>query len=154
DPRVRDLARLLHAKPGWNFELIVVGGEEKPGTPEGAHSFGRQDILRSIEAAEKVLGSGSSEAALLLAWSALEATVRLLTEEEGLVLDSLSPADVLKQAVTNGVISKEDYNFLINAMKYRNALAHGFRPGDFDSALVRDLIGTTKHLLESAAVSR
>jgi len=151
DPQIRDLARLLHAKPGWNFELVVVGEGEKPGTPEDACSFGRQDILRSIEAAEKVLGSGFSEAALLLAWSTSEATVRLLTEEEGILLDSLAPPYILKQAVTNGVISREDYTLLMNAMKYRNALAHGFKLNDFNSALVRDLIGTTKRLLESTS---
>jgi uncharacterized protein YutE (UPF0331/DUF86 family) len=134
--------------------LVVVGGEQKPGTPEGARSFGRQDILRSIEEAEKLLGSGFSEAALLLAWSTLEATVRLLTEEEGIALDSLTPTDILKQAVSNGVISREDYNFLMNTMKYRNALAHGFKPSDFDSALVEDLLSTTKRLLESTTVSQ
>src|SRR5205809_4564159 len=42
DPQVRDLARLLQAKPGWNFELVVVGEGEKLSAPEGARPFGRK----------------------------------------------------------------------------------------------------------------
>ena len=76
DPQVRDLARLLQAKPGWNFELVVVGEGEKLSVPEGARPFGREDILQGMEAAEKLLESGFSEAAFLLAWSTMEATVR------------------------------------------------------------------------------
>jgi hypothetical protein len=87
DPRIRELARLLQTKPHWNFELVVVGEAERLIAPEGARPFERDDILRGIEAAERLLESGFSEAALLLAWSTSEATVRLLTEEEGVVLD-------------------------------------------------------------------
>ena len=149
DPQVRDLARLLQAKPGWNFELVVVGEGEKLSVPEGARPFGRGDILQGMEAAEKLLESGFAEAALLLAWSAAEAAVRLLTEEEGTLLDRLTPLYILKQAAINGVIARDDYNFLMNAMKYRNALVHGFKTSDFDSALVRGLVSTTKRLLQS-----
>jgi REase_AHJR-like protein len=152
DPRVRDLARLLQAKPNWRFELVVLGEEGNLSSPEGTRPFEREDILRNIEAAERLLDSGFSEAALLLAWPTLEAILRLLTGEEGLLLDRLTPLNILKQAVINGVISRDDYSFLMNVMKYRNALAHGFKTIEFDSALVKDLINTTKRLLQSTTV--
>ena len=148
DPRIQELARLLQTKPHWNFELVVVGEGEQFSAPEGSRPFERNDILRGIEAAEKLVASGFSEAALLLAWSTLEGTVRLLTEEEGIVLDRLSPLHILKETVINGVISRDDYNFLTHVMKYRNALIHGFKPIDFDPTLVKDLISTTKRLLQ------
>jgi hypothetical protein len=151
DPRIRELARLLQAKPHWNFELVVVGEGEQFNAPEGARPFEREDILRGIEAAERLLESGFSEAALLIAWSTSEATVRLLTEEEGIILDRPNPLYILKQSVMNGVISRDDYNFLANAVKYRNALVHGFKPIDFDPALVKDLIRATKRLLHSTS---
>ena len=75
DPRIREMARLVQAEPHWNFELVLVGEEEQLRAPEGAHSFERDDILRGIEAAERLVASEFSEAALLLAWSTLEATV-------------------------------------------------------------------------------
>jgi hypothetical protein len=149
DPRIRELARLLQAEPHWNLELVVVGESERFHAPEGARPFDRGDILQRIEAAERLLESGFSEAALLLAWSTSEATVRLLTEEEGIILDRPNPLDILKQAVMNGVISRDDYNFLANVVKYRNALVHGFKPIDLDPALVKDLLRATKRLLHS-----
>jgi hypothetical protein len=150
EPQVRELAQLLRTKPDWNFELIVVGEEERLRTPEGAHPFDREDILRGLEAAERLLKTGFSDAALLLAWSASEATVRLLTEDEDIVLERLTPLSILKQAVMQGVISREEYHFLTKVMEYRNALVHGFKPIDFEPALVIELISTTKRLLQSA----
>jgi hypothetical protein len=151
DAQIRDLAQLLQTKPHWNFELVVVGETERINAPEGARPFERADILRGIDAAERLLESGFSEAALLLAWSTAEATVRLLIEEEGIVLDHLNPPYILKQAVMNGVIARDDYNFLTNVIKYRNALVHGFKTLDFDPALVSELISMTKRLLHSTS---
>jgi uncharacterized protein YutE (UPF0331/DUF86 family) len=151
DAQMRDLAQLLQTKPHWNFELVVVGEGERMSAPEGARPFERDDILQRIEAAEKLLESGFSEAALLLAWSTSEATVRLLIEEEGIVLDHLNPPYILKQAVMHGVIARDEYNFLTNVIKYRNALVHGFKPIDFDPALVSELISRTKRLLQSTS---
>jgi hypothetical protein len=151
DPRIRELARLVQAEPHWNFELVVVGEEDQLNAPEGAHPFERDDIFRGIEGAERLVASGFSEAALLQAWSTLEATVRLLSEEEGLVLERLNPLSILTQATSNGVISRDDYNFLTKVMKYRNALAHGFKTIDFDPALVTELINNTKRLLQSTS---
>jgi REase_AHJR-like/Protein of unknown function DUF86 len=151
DPQTRDLARLLQTKPNWNFELVMVGEGEQFSAPEGARPFARDDILRGIEEAESLVASGFSAAALLLAWSTLEATLRLLSEKEGIVLDRSSPLYILKQAVINGVISRDDYNFLANVVKYRNALVHGFKPIDLDITLVKELISTTKRLLQSTS---
>jgi hypothetical protein len=148
-PQVRDLARLLRTEPHWNFELVVVGEEESFNAPEGARPFEREDILQGIAAAEKLLESGAAEAAFLLAWPTSEATVRLLTEEEGIVLDRLTPPYILNQAVMNGVISRDDYNFLTHVMKYRNALVHGFKATGFDPDIVKALISLTKRLLHS-----
>jgi hypothetical protein len=150
DPRIRELARLVQEEPHWNFELVLVGEEEQLSIPEGARPFERDDILRGLEAAERLLATEFLAAALLQAWSTLEATLRLLSTEEGLVLERLSPLSVLTQATSNGVISRDDYSFLAKVMKYRKALAHGFKPIEFDPTLVGELIRITKHLLHSA----
>ena len=75
--------------------------------------------------------------------------MRLLIEEEGIALDRLDPLYVMKQAVMNGVITRDDYNFLTNVIKYRNAFVHGFKTIDFDPSLVSELISMTKRLLHS-----
>jgi uncharacterized protein YutE (UPF0331/DUF86 family) len=73
--------------------------------------------------------------------------VRLLSKEEGLVLEGLNPLSILTQATSNGVIARDDYKFLTKVMNYRNALVHGFKPIDFDLTVVKELISTTKRLL-------
>ena len=78
--------------------------------------------------------------------------MRLLTEEEGLVLERLNPLSVRTQATSNGMISRDDNNFLTKVMKYWNALAHGFKTIDFDPVLVTELVGLTKRLLQSISV--
>jgi len=149
EPQIRDLAWLLHTKPNWNFELVLLGEKEQMSLPEGAYAFDREDILSGIQASEELLKLAFSEAALLLAWSSSEATIRLLTAAEGIVLEHLSPIYNLKQAVMHGVISRDEYNFLTKAMQYRNALVHGFKTVDLDAALVKELISTTQRLFQA-----
>ena len=55
NPQVRDLARLLHTKPHWNFELVVVGGEEQLNAPEGSHPFEREDIYEVLKQQQRFL---------------------------------------------------------------------------------------------------
>jgi hypothetical protein len=149
DSRITEMARLVQTEPHWNFELVLVGEEEQLNIPEGAHPFERDDIQQGLEAAERLLAAEFLAAALLQAWSTLEATLRLLSEEEGFVIEGFTPLSILTQATSNGVISRDDYSFLAKVMKYRNALAHGFKPIDFGPTLVGELISTTKHLLQS-----
>jgi uncharacterized protein YutE (UPF0331/DUF86 family) len=153
DPQIMELARLIRAEPHWNFELVLVGEEEQLSTPDRARPFERDDILRGIEAAEKLVASGFPEAALLQAWSTLEATVRLLSVEGGLVLKGPNSFSILTQATSNGIISRADYNFLAKVMKYRNAFVHGFKTLDFDPALVTELNNLTKGLLQSTSAA-
>ncbi len=150
DTHVRELARLLRTKPRWHFELIVVGEAERVRPPAGTHPFDRTDILRGLEAAERLRHAGFADAALLPAWAAAEATVRLLTDEEGLVLEQSESLALLKHAAMHGVISREEYHFFTQVMAYRNALSHGFQPRDFEPELVTELISMTQHLLPSA----
>ena len=147
-PEVSELARLLNSKPGWSFELILVGEPERLESPHGVQSFEEEDIRQRIEQAEKVLESGFAEAAYLLVWSAFEAVLRAMIEEEGVSIKRITTSGyVLNQAVIHGVISRDDYHDLINMMKYRNAIAHGFGTDDFGDGLVTDLIETTKRLM-------
>ena len=118
-------------------------------TAQTNHPFTREDILRGIAEAEQLLSCEFAEAALLRAWSSAEATVRLLVEEESLLTAHPTPRDMFKQAVMNGVVSRGDYRFLLQTLKHRDALVHGFTPPDFEVTLVGALIDTTKRLLPS-----
>ena len=149
NPAISELARMLHSRPGWSFELNLVSEREKLDAPEGIRPFGGNDIIRRIEEAERLIGLGSIEAALILAWSASEATVRMLIEEEGISINRVtSQAYTLGTAVSEGVISRDDYDYLTDVMKHRNATVHGFNADGFTIELVTGLIETTRRLLQ------
>lgn len=52
DPRISELAQLIESKPGWSFELVLVGEPERVDSPAGALPFESQGILRRLEQAE------------------------------------------------------------------------------------------------------
>ncbi|MCY4487702.1 MAG: hypothetical protein OXF11_11405 [Deltaproteobacteria bacterium] len=146
-PEVTKLAQLLNSKPGWSFELILVGEPEGLESPDGAKSFEGENILQRIAQAERVLESGFAEAAFLLAWSACEALLRMMIEEEGVSIKRITTSGyVLNLAVVHGVISRDDYQGLADMMKCRNAIAHGFGINKFGDEQVTVLIETTKRL--------
>ena len=152
EPQIGELARLLRTQPGWRLDLVVVDIGEQLEALEGANPFTEEDILRGIAEADRLLASGFVEAALLRGWSAVEPTVRLLVERDGLTTGRSKPLHLIKQAVVNGVVSRTDYNLLFQALRHCNALAHGFVQPDFDPALARKLIDTAKQLLQSATL--
>lgn len=153
EPQVRELARLLQGKEHWSFELVVVP-EEKPVAPEGAQPFTREDVLRGLEEAERLVELGFSEAAMLRAWATAEAALRIISEEEGVKLERYAPSYMLTRAVSDGVISREEYAFFIRAMEYRNALVHGFSAAGFDINLVRKLIALIKQMIGHATAAQ
>ncbi len=149
-PQIEELARILHDKPGWSFELMLVGEPERLDSPEGVQSFAREEILQRLDETKKALDHGLSEAAFLLVWSAFEAATRELIAAEGVSIARVTKTGhVLDQAVHHGVISREDYDYLANLRRYRNAIAHGFDVSDFNDEKVTELIAVVRRLLDS-----
>ena len=152
NPRIGELVETLHAKPGWSFELLLVGEPEKLESPASAQPLYGQGTLERLNQAVRALESGLAEAAFVTAWSALEAATRAsIAEEVGTTSDITMSGHVLDEAVFLGIISRSDYDDLRNMMKYRNAIVHGFSPSDFGNHMVTELIGRVKVICEEAA---
>ena len=142
------MANAIRAEPGWNFELALFDSGKQIDAPEEAIPFGRETISRVVAEAEQLLGNGLAEAALLRIWSATEAAVRSLTEEEGWLTDRPIATSILSMAVQIGALYGDDYKLMLYALPLRNAIAHGLTPPGFDDALVDALIGLAKRMLE------
>ena len=152
DPRIRELAQLIDAKPEWSFDLLLVAEPEKLDSPAGAHPFAPKDIAKRIEEAEEACRLGLLAAAFIMAWSALEAVARILSETQGASAANITTsAFALEQAFALGVLPTEDYEQLTEIRKLRNAVVHGFSVREVDEGLVRDLIRTVRRLQSSAA---
>ena len=147
DRKIKQLAEILDTRPGWTFQLIMVGEPENRDTPPGAFALETEGILQQIERAEKILDSGPLEAAFILAWSACEAALRALIADEGISKpDITSTTYIINQARYLGVISKDDYLNLTHLQKYRNAIIHGFTHHDLTPQTVATLTATARAL--------
>ena len=149
----REIARVVEEHPGWRFELVVRNAAPipEPEAPaEGRPSLTGSDAARALADAEDLVSSGRPEAALLWAWSAAEATLRLLASAEGVDLRRPDAAYLLKQLALEGVVSREDYDVLRRSLRARNAVAHGFRPeeGPELGFLVQALLQKTARLID------
>ena len=151
DPKITELARIIESKPGWSFELVLVGEPEKVDSPEGARSLENENVAQRIEQAQKSFEAGLPDAAFLLAWSASEAAIREMLTVQGVSNTSItSPGYVLDQGVFHGVISRNEYDVLRRMRKYRNAIVHGFSMDDFSDELIAELIATARRLATHA----
>ena len=139
------LAQLIEDKPGWNFDLLLVGEPETLASPEDAHPFVPIDVIKRIGDAEKVRKLGLYTGAFILAWSALEAVARILSATQWADDTNIATsAFTLERAFALGVLSPEDYEQLAELLKLRKAVVHGFSVKDVDDDLARDLIGTVR----------
>ena len=142
-----ELARILESKPGWSFELLLVGEPEVLEAPDEIQSYQPTDVDQLVFNAETVLEQGFPEAAFLLAWSAGEAKIREMIWQHGTAIDVITtPWFLLDKAMSEAVVSREEYHRFIDFMKYRNALVHGFKTPAFDHAIVADLIQSVRDL--------
>ena len=153
DHRISQLAEILDSKPGWTFELIMVGEPENRDAPDGARALEREQILRRIQQTEKALDSDFPEAAFVLAWSACEAALRALVANEGVSKPDITSATyIINQARYLGVIAKDDYLNLTEFQKYRNAIAHGFTHDTLSRETITELIKTTRRIVAERSI--
>jgi REase_AHJR-like len=131
DPQLGELARAVRAHPGWRFELIIANPEHDGLVPEGAQAWEERDVLERLDEARSLLNAGHLEAALLLAWSAAEAALRLLAEADEVASSRQDAAYLLKQLAFTAALTREQFQFLQNMFELRNAFAHGHTPAGF-----------------------
>ncbi|MCY4616043.1 MAG: hypothetical protein OXC71_06600 [Chloroflexi bacterium] len=146
--RTSEIAEMVRAKPGWSFELILVGEPEQIESTESQQPLGFAGIRRRLDEATKALADEQAEAAFLLAWSACEATLRVLVADEGApAIDINAPDRVLDHAVFQGVVSRDEYGSLVEMRRLRSALVHGFEVDGVGESTVNELIELVSQLI-------
>lgn len=143
---LRNLAQLVKQYPGWRFELVMTNPEDAAYLPEAEGSLQAPEIELRLQVA-KQLAAQHPEAAVLYAWSLIEATLRLVAEKEELSLQRFDPLYLVKQLAVEGAISRSEYQLLMNALSLRNAIAHGFKTTQPTQDFVGELIKMTEQLL-------
>lgn len=121
-PTVAALEAALQNRPGWRFELII-----DTTATEVRQTLSPTQIRASLQEAMDLEQRKHPAAALLLLWSATEGALRLLAKRENVVLKSIAPAYVMNRLYTLGLLGREQYQTLQEAIRLRDGAAHGFQ---------------------------
>ena len=146
---LRDLAQLIEQQPGWRFELVITNPEDTAYSRQAEESFQQSEIESRLQVAKQIV-TQHVESSFLYSWSLVEATLRLVVQKEGLNSQRFSPIYLVKELVIEGVISKSEYQLLMNAISLRNAIIHGFKTTQqITQDSVYELIEITEQLLKT-----
>ena len=150
-PMLRELIQIIDSKPGWKFELVLVGEPDKLDSPHGVRSFDDKGVLTRLSEADRAIKAGLFEGALLIAWSALESAIRVQLEHHiELDNDVHLSKNILDPAVYYGIISGGDHRLLTDIRKYRDAIAHGLTFEALDHDLVTNLIRAVRDIVSNS----
>ena len=111
-------------------------------------SLQEHEIESQLQVARQLI-TQHPESAILYSWSLVEATLRLIAQKEELTLQRFDPLYLVKQLAIEGVISKSEYQLLMNSLLLRNSIAHGFKTTQITQNSVYELIELTEQLLRS-----
>ena len=150
--QLQALAKEIEITPGWRFELVMTNPEDETYSSKVERSLKQNEIESQLQAVSQ-LSSQHLESAFLFCWSLVEATLRLLAEQEFGILQRVDRLYLIKQLATEGVISRTDYKLLMNALSLRNAIAHGFKTTELSSTILSELIKVTEQLLQTLKIN-
>ncbi|HVG07938.1 MAG TPA: hypothetical protein VNM67_09545 [Thermoanaerobaculia bacterium] len=142
--RVRSLAERVQREPGWKLVLIALSPAEELLPGEQLSLLDSPEVEQHLAHARGLLEAGQPEAALLLAWAAVEARLRVLAKQEEIPLPRPGTLTLLRQLVSLGIIDREQHRVLSDAFKARSAVAHGFKPQSGIESNVRSLLELSK----------
>lgn len=126
--RMQRLAEAIEATPGWRLEVVFVNQPVAPGIPAEESLAPEAQVDRLLSSAETLSADGEIEAAVMLAWSAVEIILRRSAQSAAPEFERQSSARVLKHLYSLGLIEPATYEKLLLLMQFRNAVAHGFEP--------------------------
>jgi hypothetical protein len=116
--RLEALAERVNNEPGWRFELVVVQPREEV--------LSDQRVSALVTEGQILARKGIYEGAILLFWAAAEAYLVRIAEDAAIHTSRIdSPAGIVNQLATLGLIERRDYEVLQRMRGLRNSLAHG-----------------------------
>ncbi|WP_395090191.1 hypothetical protein [Armatimonas sp.] len=135
------LMKLVQQHPGWRLEVVGLDRDADQVHPLLTAS----EIEGRLEQGQRLLRATSTDTALLVIWSAVEAILRHISEKTSLETPDYRTGTLVTRLYSNGEMDREDYDVLIQGISWRNSLAHGFSVS-ISKEDVRKIVATTKRL--------
>jgi len=118
----KELSRAVQRHhPKWRLELIADASNRRI-----SQTMNKDLVRKRLQEGQRLAELGMVAASLLITWSAVEAAMRLAAKENEIDLPDQRPAVVISRLYTDGVLDREEYDFLVDVFGERNAVAHGF----------------------------
>lgn len=130
DRDVQRYAEVTGAQPGWRFDFAILEAEDMRARElSGARESSAADIARVLDQAAKLSSGDLSQFAVVAAWSALEAAMRmrLRAMNRGAGWGS-PPRQMVRELYSAGAIPPDEFRFIESASQLRNEIVHGFAP--------------------------
>ncbi len=157
DPDVARYAEVTNAEAGWQFDLVVVEPENARLREIGvARESSAEEIADELARAESISTGGNPRLAVLAAWSATEAAIRLWLRSAGHPTGvNTDPRSLLVELYSTGPLSADEFASTDQALRLRNQIAHGLWPTTGDSsdryaAVVTELARLTRQLMSES----
>ena len=115
--KIQELRSLLRGHDDWDLRVIYFSSLEQALAPVS------NDVAASAIRAARKVSATEPRAALLLAWSAVEAVAREKIETTG--SRALNPNSLVNLLVSEGYIDQTQANQMFNLSKMRMQIAHG-----------------------------
>jgi Holliday junction resolvase len=151
---VKDFARIadsIREHEGWDFVFVMTNPKKK-----SLHDIKRQipnikDAYKYLDKAVRLLEVDKheefKEAALLLAWSGVEAAFRYALFEVYGKKGEKNVLSLIRDSVMYGVVSGVDGKNLDSLLSLRNKVAHGYSGHEVTKNKVTNLIDITKRAI-------
>ncbi len=127
-PELDAIAQAIAGKAAWRFELVVTNPKDrKIKLGRDASLLDRPDIAYRLQEVRQLSEQEHGEAALLLAWTVIEALLRRLAQEENILLQQDNLMYLVKSLFSQGLLDKEQYQILQEGLEARNTIVHGYK---------------------------
>jgi len=133
------LASAVENHPQWRFELIITNPRKRLKIDPATRLISFREIEERMRVAQDMLNSKQYVAAFLLAWTAIEAKMRIILKDLGKDVEDIPPMGIIKTIYSLGLISRKNYDSLEGYFKLRNLIVHGFEPLKLDSKMITKL---------------
>ncbi len=146
-------AEMTSGQPGWRYDFALLEATE-PGTSEasGAQDFSAEDVTGTLAEAEELGRLGFIRPAILTAWSALEAAMRLRLRAAGETAGwGAMPREMLTELYSSGLLDIEEFSHLERLYQVRNQIVHGFASPTSDGGMVSFMAGLGRRLVEESS---
>jgi hypothetical protein len=148
-PELDALAQALQDKPSWRLELVVTNPKDRSSIQlRNAAPLDYEEITYRLREAKELSGQEHGEAALLMAWSAIEALLRSIADQETIPVVPAQPEQLTKSLFIYGLLDREQYQTLQKGLQARNTVVHGYKEQESFAATLDRLLHVANQVMK------